>query len=128
MVASALEEVVDKVIVGADRILRTGHVFNKVGTLNMAIAAKHFGVPFYVAAPLSTFDMETPHGEVKIEERDAREVTEIAGCSIAPRGVDVWNPAFDKTPPELVDSIITEKGLVRPTEIAEIVPKWLSGA
>jgi len=105
---------VDKVIVGADRILRDGHVINKIGTYTIAVLAKEHGIPFYVAAPWSTFDLETRPEEVVIEERDESEVTEIAGVRIAPQGVKVFNPAFDITPPEYVSAIITERGVFKP--------------
>jgi len=103
---------IDKVIVGADRILRTGHVTNKIGTLPIAIAAKFYGVPFYVAAPISTMDLETDPSQVIIEERDQREILYFAGKRIGPRSVEALNPAFDITPAELVTGIITDKGVV----------------
>jgi methylthioribose-1-phosphate isomerase len=105
--------VVDKVVVGADRILRTGHVTNKIGTLPIALAAKFYGVPFYVAAPTSTVDISRDVSQVVIEQRDQREVLLMAGKRIAPRNVEALNPAFDITPPELVTGIITERGVVR---------------
>jgi len=109
---------VSKVIVGADRIIaKTGHVINKIGTLSHAIAAKYYGIPFLVAAPTSTIDFESRVEEVIIEERDPREVLYIEGRRIAPEGVEVWNPAFDITPPELVSYIITEKGVFKPEEL-----------
>ncbi len=109
---------VDKVIVGADRILaRTGHVINKIGTLSHAICAKFHGIPFLVAAPTSTVDFEKTLEEVVIEERDPKEVLYVGGRRIAPEGVEVWNPAFDVTPPELITYIITEKGLYKPEEL-----------
>jgi len=104
---------VDRVIVGADRILATGHVFNKIGTYQVAMMARAHGVPFHVAAPLSTFDLESAPGDVTIEERDASEVTGTGGRRTAPEGVGVINPAFDVTPPELVTAIITERGVAR---------------
>ncbi|MHC1564609.1 MAG: S-methyl-5-thioribose-1-phosphate isomerase [Candidatus Hecatellaceae archaeon] len=104
---------VDKVIVGADRILSSGHVINKIGTYTIAVLAGRHGIPFYVAAPTTTFDLETPLDRVIIEERDAKEVLEVQGIRIAPRGVEALNPAFDITPPELVSAIITEKGVVK---------------
>lgn len=104
---------VDKVIVGADRILASGHVINKIGTYTIAVLAKRHSIPFYVAAPTTTFDLETPLERVIIEERDPREVLEVRGVRIAPRGVEALNPAFDVTPPELVTEIITEKGVVK---------------
>ena len=105
---------VDKVVVGADRIVRTGHVFNKIGTYQVATIAKQHGIPFYVAAPLSTFDMNTDAKDVVIEMRSASEVTEIGEKKTAPDGINVINPAFDMTPPELISGIITEKGVVKP--------------
>lgn len=112
---------INKVIVGADRILaKTGHVVNKIGTLSHAIAAKYYDIPFLVAAPSSTIDFESTLEEVVIEERDEREVLYIDGVRIAPRGVRALNPAFDITPPELVSYIITEKGVYRPEELREL--------
>ncbi|MEE3213253.1 MAG: S-methyl-5-thioribose-1-phosphate isomerase [Thermoproteota archaeon] len=105
---------VDKVVVGADRIVRTGHVFNKIGTYQVATIAKQNGIPFYVAAPLSTFDMNTDAKDVVIEMRSASEVTEIGEKKTAPDGINVINPAFDMTPPELISGIITEKGVAKP--------------
>ncbi len=105
---------VDKVIVGADRILRTGHVFNKIGTYQVATLAKKHGIPFYVAAPLSSFDMKNNPDDVVIEQRKASEVTGIGDRKTAPEGIDVINPAFDMTPPELISGIITEKGIAKP--------------
>ena len=105
---------VDKVVVGADRIVRTGHVFNKIGTYQVATIAKQHGIPFYVAAPLSTFDMNTNAKDVVIEMRSASEVTEIGEKKTAPDGINVINPAFDMTPPELISGIITKKGVVKP--------------
>jgi len=104
---------VDKVIVGADRILASGHVINKIGTYTIAVLAGRHGIPFYVAAPTTTFDLETPLDRVMIEERNAREVLEVQGVRIAPRGVEALNPAFDITPPELISAVITEKGVVK---------------
>ena len=105
---------VNGVIVGADRILRTGHVFNKIGTYQVATMAKQHNIPFYVAAPLSTFDLESRHEDVIIEQRNASEVTGIGDKKTAPDGIDVINPAFDMTPPELISGIITENGIVKP--------------
>ncbi len=105
---------VDAVIVGADRIARNGDVANKIGTYNVAVLARHHGIPFYVAAPWSTIDPSLPSGEaIPIEERDAAEVTVAGGQRIGPEGVAVYNPAFDVTPAELVTAIITEKGVYR---------------
>lgn len=109
---------VDLVVVGADRVLATsGHVINKIGTLSLALAANYFGVPFYVAAPVSTIDFVRSLQQVKIEERDEREVLEVSGKRIAPRGVRAINYAFDVTPPELVKGIVTERGIFRPDEL-----------
>jgi methylthioribose-1-phosphate isomerase len=104
--------VVDKVVVGADRILGTGHVTNKIGTLPIALAAKFYGVPFYVAAPVSTLDLVTDVSRVVIEERDQKEVLSIGGRRFSPRNVGALNPAFDITPPELVTGIVTDRGVV----------------
>jgi len=103
---------VDKVIVGADRITKDGYVFNKIGTYQEAVLAGRHGVPFYPAAPHSTFDLSHTHEQVKIEERPFDEVVSIRGRRIAPRGVGVANPAFDMTPPSLVSAIISDRGLV----------------
>jgi methylthioribose-1-phosphate isomerase len=106
---------VDVVVVGADRIAANGDVANKVGTYSVAVLAKENGVPFYVAAPTSTVDLGCPSGEyIPIEERDPREVSELAGTRIAPEGVAVKNPAFDVTPARYVAAIVTERGVARP--------------
>ena len=104
---------VNGVVVGADRILRTGHVFNKIGTYQVATMAKKHNIPFYVAAPLSTFDLKSNPEDVIIEQRKASEVTGIGDKKTAPDGIDVINPAFDMTPPELISGIITEKGVIK---------------
>jgi methylthioribose-1-phosphate isomerase len=105
---------VDAVIVGADRITRDGYVFNKIGTYQIATIAKKHRVPFYVAAPISSFDFKRRFKDVEIEERSDSEVITIGGRRIAPTGVSVFNPAFDVTPPQLVSAIICEKGILRP--------------
>jgi methylthioribose-1-phosphate isomerase len=105
---------VDKVVVGADRIVRTGHVFNKIGTYQVATMAKQHGIPFYVAAPLSTFDIKTDAKDVVIEMRKGSEVTGIGDKKTAPDDIAAINPAFDMTPPELITGIITEKGVAKP--------------
>nr|WP_040293914.1 S-methyl-5-thioribose-1-phosphate isomerase [Acetonema longum] len=103
------------VIVGADRIATNGDVANKIGTYSVAVLARQHGIPFYVAAPVSTFDFSIAGGdEIPIEERNPQEVTAIGGTLIAPDGIDVFNPAFDVTPAELVSAIITERGVLRP--------------
>jgi methylthioribose-1-phosphate isomerase len=108
---------VDKVIVGADRITRDGYVFNKIGTYQMAVLADRHRVPFYPAAPRSTFDLSRTQEQVTIEERSFDEVVCIRGRRIAPKGVSVANPAFDMTPPELVTAMVSDRGLIeRPFE------------
>ena len=104
---------INKIVVGADRIVSTGHVFNKVGTYQIAIIAKQHNIPFYVAAPLSTFDLNSNAEDVVIEQRKSSEVTSIGNKKTAPDGINVINPAFDMTPPELISGIITEKGVIR---------------
>ena len=105
---------ISAVVVGADRIAANGDVANKIGTYTVAVLAKEHGIPFYVAAPFSTVDLETPTGdEIPIEQRSSQEVTHLAGRQIAPDGVRVENPAFDVTPHQYVTAIITERGIVR---------------
>jgi len=106
---------VDVVIVGADRIARSGDVANKIGTYALAVLARAHGLPFYVAAPRSTIDLATPSGDaIPIEERGRDEVARIGGREIVPSGVPVRHPAFDVTPAELVTAIVTEAGVARP--------------
>jgi methylthioribose-1-phosphate isomerase len=106
---------VQVVIVGADRIAANGDTANKIGTYTFAVLAKHHGIPFYVAAPLSTLDLELANGrQIPIEERPAHEVTHIFGQQIAPDGIGVYNPAFDVTPAGLISGIITEVGILEP--------------
>lgn len=110
------KRLVQKVIVGADRIVKDG-VFNKIGTYTIAIAAQYHGIPLYVAAPLSTFDLLNFGEAVKIEQRDSREVTHISNVRVVPRNVGVMNPSFDFTPLNLVDAIISDKGVLsHPTQ------------
>jgi methylthioribose-1-phosphate isomerase len=105
---------VNFVVVGADRIAANGDFANKIGTYPVAVLAREHGVPFYVAAPLSTIDLATPDGgRIPIEERDRREVTHVGPTQLAPDGARVWNPAFDVTPGTLVTGIITERGIAR---------------
>lgn len=114
------------VVVGADRIAANGDVANKIGTYTVAVLAKENGVPFYVAAPISTLDLTLPTGDlIPIEERSAAEVTHVFGVEIAPRGVGVENPAFDVTPNRYVTGIITENGVA--TAPFEISLKALAG-
>ncbi len=116
MVASVMRRgLIDLVVVGADRIAANGDVANKIGTYGVAVLAKAHGIPFYVAAPLSTIDGSLPSGDhIPIEERAAEEVTHIGGHQVAPAGVDVLNPAFDVTPHAYVQAIITEVGVLSP--------------
>ena len=107
-------DLVNGVVVGADRILQTGHVFNKIGTYQVATMAKRHNIPFYVAAPLSTFDLKSRPEEIIIEQRKPSEVTGIGDKKTAPDGISVINPAFDITPPELISGIITENGIAKP--------------
>jgi methylthioribose-1-phosphate isomerase len=105
---------VEIVVVGADRIAANGDVANKIGTYSLAVLAKENGIPFYVAAPLSTVDLSVATGkDIPIEERDPREVTHSLGRAIAPPGVSAWNPAFDVTPNRFITGIITEEEIVR---------------
>jgi methylthioribose-1-phosphate isomerase len=109
------EKRVDLVVVGADRIAANGDTANKIGTYGVALLAQAHGLPFYVAAPSSTFDLSLPTGDaIPIEQRDAREITHGFGRQTAPEGVKVYNPAFDVTPARFITGIITEKGLIQP--------------
>ncbi|MGA3349692.1 MAG: S-methyl-5-thioribose-1-phosphate isomerase, partial [Candidatus Sulfotelmatobacter sp.] len=102
------------IVVGADRIAANGDVANKIGTYTVAVLAKEHGIPFYVAAPISTVDLACADGnEIPIEQRNAREVTHIAGKQMVPDGVQIENPAFDVTPAKYVTAIITERGIAR---------------
>ena len=105
---------ISAVVVGADRIAANGDVANKIGTYSVAVLAKEHGIPFYVAAPISTVDLETPDGsKIPIEQRNPAEVTHMAGKAITPAGVGIENPAFDVTPAKYVTAIITERGIAR---------------
>lgn len=118
---------INAVIVGADRIAANGDAANKIGTSGVAILANHYGIPFYVAAPSSTFDLATKQGgDIEIEQRDAEEVVNGFGRRTGPKGVKVYNPAFDVTEASLITAIITEKGIIEhPT--TEKVAKHLLG-
>ena len=112
---------VNFVVVGADRIARNGDTANKIGTYGVAVLAREHKIPFYVAAPLSTIDLNTPDGSrIPIEERSAKEVTHVGGAQLAPPGALVWNPAFDITPHHLITGIITERGICRPPYIESL--------
>lgn len=116
MAAYAMNKgLIDMVIVGCDRVASNGDTANKIGTMNVAILAKHFNIPFYVACPSSTFDNKTLTGkDIIIEERDKSEVTHFGACQTAPENVNVLNPAFDVTPNELITGFITEYGIIKP--------------
>ena len=101
---------VDKVVIGADRVAYDG-IANKIGSLMVALAAKRYGIPFYVAAPTSTFDDQISIFDTEIEERSADEVTHYGSCRICPEGTEVINPAFDIVPCDLISGVITEKGV-----------------
>ncbi|MEA1884368.1 MAG: S-methyl-5-thioribose-1-phosphate isomerase [Thermotogota bacterium] len=106
---------VDAVIVGCDRVASNGDAANKIGTMTLSILAKEFGIPFYIAAPTPTIDMETPSGkEIPIEERAHEEITTFKGERVAPENISVYNPAFDVSPAENITAIVTEKGIVYP--------------
>ncbi|MBM4318931.1 MAG: S-methyl-5-thioribose-1-phosphate isomerase [Deltaproteobacteria bacterium] len=106
---------IDMVVVGADRIAANGDTANKIGTYSVAVAARHHGIPFYVAAPSSTFDLALATGRaIPIEERQADEVRTFCGVASAPAGVAVWNPSFDVTPAQLITAIVAERGIARP--------------
>ncbi len=116
------------VVVGADRIAKNGDTANKIGTYNLAIAARYHGIPFYVAAPTSTIDLDTASGAgIPIEERDPREVTHCGPVRVVPEGSPVYNPAFDVTPAELITAIITEEGIAYPP-FAESLPELVARA
>ncbi len=107
--------IIDLVITGADRIAANGDTANKIGTYSVAVLAKYHGIPFYIAAPASTFDaMLTTGDEIPVEQRNPDEIRKIKGISIAPRDAEVLNPAFDVTPAHLIDGIITEHGILKP--------------
>ncbi|KAE8746043.1 hypothetical protein FOCC_FOCC007166 [Frankliniella occidentalis] len=110
---------INGVVVGADRIAANGDTANKIGTYQIAVLAKYHGVPFFVAAPLTSIDLDTPNGDrIVIEERPAMEMTHVGGQQIAASGINCWNPAFDVTPADLITGIITEHGAFSPSELA----------
>ena len=112
---------VDLVLTGADRIAADGSVANKVGTYGLAVLARYHEVPFVVAAPLSTVDLETPDGSgIPVEHRPAAEVVTVAGQAIAPEATSAYNPAFDVTPPSLVTAIVTERGVIQPVTAGNV--------
>jgi methylthioribose-1-phosphate isomerase len=112
---------VDIIFTGADRIASNGDTANKIGTYMLAVLAKHHGIPFYVVAPKMTFDLNIQNGgQIPIEERSPDEVRTFGGKLIAPKGVKVFNPAFDVTPHELITGIVTEYGIIRPPFLGKI--------
>ena len=114
---------VDLVILGADRIAANGDTANKIGTYSVAVLAHHHGIPFYVTAPLSTFDFSIPDGDhIPVEERDAEEVTHLWGQAVAPAGAPALNLAFDVTPNDLIAGIVTEKGIMEPPFSSSLKP------
>ncbi|WP_068137076.1 S-methyl-5-thioribose-1-phosphate isomerase [Roseimaritima ulvae] len=113
---------IDAVIVGADRVAANGDAANKIGTYALAIVARHHGVPFYVVAPSSTFDMQLESGEgIPIEQRDRQEVSHPFGKQTVPDDAGVFNPAFDVTPADLITAIVTERGIIRPVNTANVL-------
>jgi len=116
---------VDVVFVGCDRVAANGDVANKVGTSGLAILAKHYGIPFYVLGPTSTIDFNCPEGaHITIEERASYELTEMHFSKpVAPKGITVYNPAFDITPASLITGIVTEKGIFKPSELSSLIQK-----
>jgi methylthioribose-1-phosphate isomerase len=115
MAAQTMKKInIDGIFVGADRIASNGDTANKIGTYSLAVLAKYHGVPFYVAAPLSTVDYDIGSGaDIPVEERSPEEVTRIKGVQFTIEDIDVTTPAFDVTPAELIDGIITEKGIAK---------------
>jgi methylthioribose-1-phosphate isomerase len=114
---------VDLVILGADRIAANGDTANKIGTYSVAVLAHHHGIPFYVTAPLSTFDFSIPDGDhIPVEERDGAEVTHLWGQAVAPAGATALNLAFDVTPHDLIAGIVTEKGIMEPPFSSSLKP------
>ena len=112
---------VDIIFAGADRIASNGDTANKIGTYMLAVLAKYHGIPFYIVAPSTTFDLAIKSGkQIPIEERKSQEVTHFAGIPVAPKGVKVYNPAFDVTPANLITGIVTEHGIIRPPYIKNI--------
>lgn len=117
---------VDIIFAGADRIASNGDTANKIGTYMLAVLARHHGIPFYIVAPHSSFDTAIKSGkQIPIEERDSEEVTHFAGVSIAPKGIKVYNPAFDVTPADLITGIVTEYGIIYPSYVKNIKNKFI---
>jgi methylthioribose-1-phosphate isomerase len=117
---------VDIIFTGADRIASNGDTANKIGTYMLAVSARHHGIPFYIVAPHSTFDPAIKSGkQIPIEERNSGEVTHFAGVPTAPKGVKVYNPAFDVTPADLITGIVTEYGIIYPPYVKNIKNKFI---
>jgi methylthioribose-1-phosphate isomerase len=115
------------VLVGCDRVARNGDTANKIGTYALAVVARANGIPFYVVGPLSSFDPEAADGsQIAIEQRPPDEVRSLRGAPVAPRRVEVWNPAFDVTPAALVSAFITDAGVLRPP-FADSIARALAG-
>jgi len=115
---------IDKILVGADRVAANGDTANKIGTYTLAVLAREHHIPFYVACPFSTVDLSILGGEkISLEKRSPDEITQINGKRIAPKGVEVYNPAFDITPAKYITAIITEKGIHRPPFIKTLRDK-----
>jgi methylthioribose-1-phosphate isomerase len=113
---------VDAVITGADRIAANGDTANKIGTYSLAVLARAHGIPFFIAAPRSTFDLAIESGDdIPIEQRHAEEITHSHGHRIAAEGVAVYNPAFDITPADYIEAVITDRGVIRPVSVKNIV-------
>lgn len=118
-------EKIDAVVVGADRIAMNGDAANKIGTYSLAIVAREHNVPFYIAAPLSTFDTNCPNRKhIPIEERDGEEIRTVGGCRVIPSDINVWNPAFDVTPAKFISGIITEAGIIMEPYVENIAKKF----
>jgi methylthioribose-1-phosphate isomerase len=111
---------VDKVITGADRITKDGYIFNKIGTYQLSVLAEKHGIPFYAAAPISSFDLSSNHDSIVIEKRNIAEMLKVGRRRIVPKGVNIINPAFDATPPQLISGIITNVGVVYPPLVKNI--------
>ncbi len=111
---------IDKVITGANRITRDGYVFNKIGTYQLSVLAEKHGIPFYTAAPTSSFDLNSDHDSIVIEKRDIVEILKIGRVRMVPKGVNIINPAFDVTPPQLISGIVTNEGIVYPPLVENI--------
>jgi methylthioribose-1-phosphate isomerase len=117
---------VDIIFTGADRIAANGDTANKIGTYMLAVLAKYHGISFYIVAPRSSFDTAIKSGkQIPIEERNSGEVTHFAGVSTAPKGVKVYNPAFDVTPADLITGIVTEYGIIHPPYVKNIKNKFI---